>query len=100
MNIKNNQFLFELEGIINDRLAEGSDKSYTYKLMQDGINQVAKKVIEESSEFAIASIQKKNDTKDIIWEAADLVYHFLILLNASGVTLNEVSKELENRNRG
>ena len=100
MNIKNNQFLFELEGIINDRLAEGSDKSYTSKLMQDGINHVAKKGREERSEFAIASIQKKNDTKDIVWEAADLMYHFLILLNASGVTLNEVSKELENRNKG
>lgn len=99
MKTKNNQFLFELEAIINDRLAEGCDKSYTYKLMQDGINQVAKKVIEESSEFAIASIQKKNDTKDIVWEAADLMYHFLILLNASGVTLNEVSEELKNRNR-
>ncbi|MDC0186533.1 phosphoribosyl-ATP diphosphatase [Gammaproteobacteria bacterium] len=100
MSTNNNQFIFELEDIIKERLTEGSDKSYTYKLMQDGINQVAKKVIEESSEFAIASIQKKNDTKDIVWEAADLMYHFLILLNASGVTLNEVFKELENRNKG
>jgi phosphoribosyl-ATP pyrophosphohydrolase len=98
MSKNNNQFLYKLEDIINERLAEGSDKSYTYQLMQDGINQVAKKVIEESSEFAIASIQKSNDKNDIVWEAADLMYHFLILLNASGVTLNEVSEELENRN--
>ena len=93
---KQNEFIFELEGIIQQRLTDRPEDSYTVGLVNSGIGQVAKKLVEESSELAIASVEQK-DSKEISHEAADLIYHFLVLLSTVGLSINDVSKELENR---
>lgn len=74
--------------------AEGS---YTYSLYQRGINKVAQKVGEEAVELVI---EAKDDDENLFKnEAADLLYHFLILLKAKGFSLEEIEKVLQNRNR-
>lgn len=99
-NEKNNSvnFLFELEGIICDRISNPSDSSYTSTLFNKGINKVAQKVGEEAIELVI---EAKDDNKDLfINEAADLLYHYLILLQAKKSSLKEIVGILEERNKG
>ncbi len=93
-----NQFIFELEDIIDKRVVGQSETSYTVDILNKGVGQVAKKLLEESSELAFASVEQKNAT-DIVHEAADLIFHFLIILKATGLTLNDVSEELESRHK-
>ena len=93
-----NQFIFKLEDIIDKRVVDQSDMSYTVDILNKGVGQVAKKLLEESSELAFASVEQKN-TADILHEAADLIFHFLIMLKATGLTLNDVSEELESRHK-
>jgi phosphoribosyl-ATP pyrophosphohydrolase/phosphoribosyl-AMP cyclohydrolase len=88
-------FLFYLESVIKDRKENPSEKSYTTSLFQKGINKVAQKVGEEAVELVIES---KDDNKDLfLGEAADLMYHYLILLQAKGYSLAEVIKVLRGR---
>lgn len=88
-------FLFELEKIIAHRKNNPSDKSYTSSLFQKGINKVAQKVGEEAVELVI---EAKDDNKDLfLGEAADLLFHYLILLRAKGFGLEEVISVLEKR---
>jgi len=91
-----NQFIFKLEEIIDKRVSDQSEMSYTASLLNKGVGQVAKKLLEESSELAFASVEQKNKA-DIVHEAADLIFHFLIMLKATSLTLNDVSEELESR---
>ena len=93
-----NQFIFKLEDIIDKRMVDQSEMSYTVDILNKGVGQVAKKLLEESSELAFASVEKKNRA-DILHEAADLIFHFLIILKATGLTLNDVSEELESRHK-
>ena len=84
-------FLFYLEGVIKDRKENPS----TTSLFQKGINKVAQKVGEEAVELVIES---KDDNKDLfLGEAADLMYHYLILLQAKGYSLSEVINVLRKR---
>jgi phosphoribosyl-ATP pyrophosphohydrolase/phosphoribosyl-AMP cyclohydrolase len=92
------RFLYELESIIGQRAAAGSDTSYTARLLARGINKVAQKVGEEAVELVIES---KDDDRDLFCgEAADLLFHFLVLLRAKGVTLTDVEQVLSTRHRG
>jgi len=90
-------FLQNLENIIHERRDHPSESSYTSKLFQRGINKVAQKVGEEAVELVIEA--KDNNTELFLNEAADLLYHYLILLAAKGHDLGEVVKVLEGRNR-
>lgn len=69
--------------------------SYTAKLISQGVEKCAKKFGEEAVEFAIAAVG--NDTKHVTAEAADVLYHLLVALEAKGVALSDVMAELERR---
>jgi len=90
-------FLFKLEEIINSRIEEGSDGSYTSKLYRKGINKIAQKVGEEAVELII---EAKDENIDLFKnEAADLLYHLLVLLRTKGVNLSDIEEVLASRHR-
>lgn len=90
-------FLLHLESVIQDRRDNPSGKSYTTSLFKKGINKVAQKVGEEAVELVI---EAKDDDKDLFMgEAADLMYHYLVLLAAKDYTLTEVIDVLKSRHK-
>ncbi|HSF88947.1 MAG TPA: bifunctional phosphoribosyl-AMP cyclohydrolase/phosphoribosyl-ATP diphosphatase HisIE [Saprospiraceae bacterium] len=89
-------FMYQLEKIIGDRISESDEQSYTFRLFQKGINAVAQKVGEEAVELIIES--KDQDEARFKNEAADLLYHFLVLLRAKDVDLSQVEEVLKRRN--
>ncbi len=90
-----NNFLHVLEQIITDRKNNPSDKSYTSSLFKKGINKIAQKVGEEAVEVVIEAMDNNDDLfKE---EAADLLFHYLILLQAKGHKLNDVIDILKDR---
>ncbi len=90
-------FLFQLEAIIADRKNNPSEKSYTSSLFEKGINKIAQKVGEEAVELVIEA--KDNDANLFKNEAADLLFHYLILLQAKGHTLSEIQDILISRHQ-
>jgi len=88
-------FMYDLERTISDRIDNNAINSYTNKLFLKGINKVAQKVGEEAVELIIES--KDNDPDLFKNEAADLLYHFLILLKAKGFQLNDIEEVLKER---
>jgi len=88
-------FLTELETIIQQRLNEGTEESYTARLVASGDKRVAQKVGEEAVELALAAIS--GDRQEQLDEAADLVFHLLVLLNSKGLSLTDVSAVLKQR---
>lgn len=96
-NIGKGPFLDYLATVIHDRKVNPTDASYTTSLFNKGINKIAQKVGEEAVEIVI---EAKDDNKDLfLGEAADLMYHFLILLEAKEITLDEVIGRLQERNK-
>lgn len=95
MSNLNLEFLGELETIVQSRLENPSDKSYTAKLAAAGPKRLAQKVGEEGVELAIASLS--GDRDEIIDEAADLVYHMIVLLSHQKLSLTDVAVRLESR---
>ena len=91
-------FLSELETVIKNRREAGnSEKSYVASLFEKGINKIAQKVGEEAIEVVI---EAKDDNDDLfINESADLLFHYLILLQAKGFALKDIVKVLENRQK-
>jgi len=90
-------FLYQLEQIIHKKIKENTAGSYTCELYQKGINKIAQKVGEEAVELVI---EAKDDNTDFFKnEAADLLYHLLILLQAKGVSLHEIESVLKNRRK-
>lgn len=88
-------FLTELESIIRERKNNPTEKSYTASLFAKGINKIAQKVGEEAVEVVI---EAKDNNDDLFkGEAADLLYHYLILLQAKGFTLNDIIAVLKSR---
>lgn len=90
-------FLSQLEKVITDRKNNPTDKSYVASLFQKGINKVAQKVGEEAVELVIEA--KDNDGKLFKDEAADLLFHYLILLSAKGYSLNDIKEVLKARQK-
>jgi phosphoribosyl-ATP pyrophosphohydrolase/phosphoribosyl-AMP cyclohydrolase len=89
-------FLTQLEGVIADRQVNASsEKSYVASLFEKGINKIAQKVGEEAVEVVIEA--KDSDKERFLNEGADLLFHYLILLRAKGVGLEDVVKVLEQR---
>ncbi|AZA74437.1 bifunctional phosphoribosyl-AMP cyclohydrolase/phosphoribosyl-ATP diphosphatase HisIE [Chryseobacterium indoltheticum] len=90
-------FLYELEEKISQRIDDKIQDSYTYSLYQKGINKVAQKVGEEAVELVI---EAKDDNENLFKnEAADLLYHFLILLKAKNIHLADIEEILLDRNK-
>lgn len=91
-------FFSELETIITQRKENAtSDKSYVASLFEKGINKIAQKVGEEAVETIIEA--KDNNDDLFLNESADLLFHFLILLQAKGFTLKDIEKILAERHR-
>lgn len=90
-------FLWKLQKIIQDRKANPKEGSYTTSLFHKGINKVAQKVGEEAVELVI---EAKDDNEALfLGEAADLLYHYLILLTAKGFQLEDVIQVLASRHQ-
>lgn len=97
VNIGKAPFLDYLAAIIKDRKQNPSEKSYTTSLFEKGINKIAQKVGEEAVEIVI---EAKDDNKDLfLGEAADLLFHLLVLLEAKEITLDEVIGRLQERHK-
>jgi phosphoribosyl-AMP cyclohydrolase / phosphoribosyl-ATP pyrophosphohydrolase len=88
-------FIYDLENIIGQRIDNDTEGSYTNKLYKKGINKVAQKVGEEAVELVIEA--KDDDIELFRNEAADLLYHLLILLRAKGVNLESIEDVLKKR---
>lgn len=97
MNASDLGFLLQLEQVIAARRAEGGDKSYTARLFSASPARIAQKVGEEGVELALASVTAERDK--VVSEAADLLYHLLVLLQARETGLAEVVAELERRHK-
>ena len=90
-------FLYELQQTISDKIDNNDENSYTNSLFKSGINKVAQKVGEEAVELVIEA--KDNNDELFLNEAADLLYHYLILLKAKGFTLEDVETILKLRSK-
>jgi len=97
-NIENFGFITTLENIIADRIENAdTQKSYVASLLASGINKVAQKVGEEAVEVVI---EAKDDSEELfLAESADLLFHYLLLLQAKGYKLNDVVEVLKKRNK-
>ena len=89
------RFIAELESIVRSRLDQGGDGSYTARLAAAGTRRIAQKVGEEGVELALAAVG--GSQQETIDEAADLMYHLIVLLNEKGLSLEDVAKRLETR---
>ena len=90
-------FLYQLEQTISDRIVNNAENSYTNKLYKKGINKIAQKLGEEAVELVIEAID--NDDKLLKNEAADLLYHLLVLLKAKDIKLVEIEEILKDRSK-
>jgi phosphoribosyl-ATP pyrophosphohydrolase/phosphoribosyl-AMP cyclohydrolase len=88
-------FLGTLERIVAQRIAARPEGSYTAKLIDEGLTRIAQKVGEEGLELALAAVVQSDG--EVIGEAADLLYHTLLLLKVKGLSLAQVIAELEAR---
>jgi phosphoribosyl-ATP pyrophosphohydrolase/phosphoribosyl-AMP cyclohydrolase len=95
VNSGKGQFLNYLQGIIHDRKVNPSDGSYTASLFKRGVNKIAQKVGEEAVELVI---EAKDNNDDLFQgEAADLMFHFLVLLEQKNVSLDDIIAVLQHR---
>ena len=90
-------FLTELENTIAQRKAADDDNSYVASLFRKGINKIAQKVGEEAVETVIEAMDNNDDL--FLYESADLLFHYLILLQAKGYQLSDIVRALEERKR-
>lgn len=97
INASKTGFIDQLRSIIKDRKNNPSDKSYTASLFAKGINKIAQKVGEEAVEIVIEA--KDNNRELFLGEAADLLFHYLVLLEAKGYELDEVMEVLIQRHK-
>jgi phosphoribosyl-ATP pyrophosphohydrolase/phosphoribosyl-AMP cyclohydrolase len=89
------EFLARLERIVEQRIAERTDGSYTARLFAGGPRRLAQKVGEEGVEVALAGAA--DDPGQLLGESADLLYHLIVLLRGRGFALSQVVRELESR---
>lgn len=87
--------LTRLEQVIAERKAASPDASYVAKLNAAGIEKIAQKLGEEAVETVIAALSGSRE--EVVGEAADLIFHLLVLLQARRITLGEVMAELDRR---
>lgn len=89
------KFLKTLQSIVEERLESGAEGSYTARLAAKGTLKVAQKLGEEGLELALAAVAE-DDTR-VTEEAADLVYHLIVLLSLRGIKLADIAAALERR---
>jgi phosphoribosyl-ATP pyrophosphohydrolase len=97
MTQNNLEFLSELEQILRQRAEADPGESYTATLLQKGQPYIAQKLGEEAVELVIAGVQA--DADRIVAEAADLLYHLLVLLQSHDLQLADIVAELKSRHR-
>ena len=90
-----NKILERLDLTIQGKTTESPNKSHTAKLLKKGTEKCAEKFGEEAIELIVASVKKKK--KEIIGEAADTLYHMLVLLRSKNISINQVLTELASR---
>ena len=95
MSTEDLEFLRTLESTIANRLENPSQNSYTSGLVAQGPKRVAQKVGEEGVELALAAVA--GDREEVINEAADLLYHTMVLLHSRGIELSTIVAKLEER---
>ena len=95
MSASNLEFLVVLEEIIQDRRDSPAAGSYTSELLNAGRKRMAQKVGEEGVELALAALEQDRD--EIVNEAADLLYHMLVMLAAEDMRVTDVVAVLERR---
>ena len=93
----NQNFILELERIVNHRYENPSDESYVNRLRSKGINKIAQKVGEEAVETVIAALTETET--DFINETSDLLFHLIVLLREKGFSLETIAKNLESRHQ-
>jgi phosphoribosyl-ATP pyrophosphohydrolase/phosphoribosyl-AMP cyclohydrolase len=87
--------LADLEALIADRYEKLPEGSYTTYLFSKGVDKIGKKIGEESAEVIIAA--KNNSKEELRYEAADLIYHLMVLLRDQGISMDEIYEELAGR---
>ena len=93
----NQNFILQLEQIVNDRYEHPVEGSYVNKLRGKGLNKIAQKVGEEAVETVIAALNQTET--EMIDETSDLVFHLLVLLREKGLSLETIAKNLEQRHK-
>jgi phosphoribosyl-ATP pyrophosphohydrolase/phosphoribosyl-AMP cyclohydrolase len=93
----NQNFLLQLERIVQERYDIPTEESYVNKLRQRGLNKIAQKVGEEAVETVIAALAETE--QDFINESSDLFFHLLVLLREKGLDLETIAKNLESRHQ-
>lgn len=97
-NVENYGFLSQLEQVIQNRKENAeSESSYVASLFNKGINKIAQKVGEEAVETVIEAMDNKDEL--FLYESADLLFHYLILLQAKGYKLQDIVEELKGRHK-
>jgi phosphoribosyl-ATP pyrophosphohydrolase/phosphoribosyl-AMP cyclohydrolase len=97
-NKQNYGFFSTLESVITERVAnKDTQKSYVASLFEKGINKIAQKVGEEAVETVIEAMD--NNDELFLYESADLLFHYLMLLQAKGFTLKDIEAELKGRHK-
>ena len=98
VNNSNYGFFSTLETIITERITnKDTQKSYVASLFDKGINKIAQKVGEEAVETVIEAMDDNDEL--FLYESADLLFHYLLLLQAKGFTLKDIERQLKNRNK-
>lgn len=87
--------LDRLEVTIAERMNASPEESYVAKLHAKGLGKIAQKVGEEATETVIAAVSGSNE--ELVGESADLLFHLTVLLQAKGISLNQVMAELDRR---
>jgi phosphoribosyl-ATP pyrophosphohydrolase len=87
--------LEDLASRVAERSGTSPDESYTARLLRDGVDHCARKFGEEAVELIVSAVSR--DKQGLTSEAADVIYHLLVLLKSADVTLDEVMAELERR---
>ncbi|MGO1242466.1 MAG: bifunctional phosphoribosyl-AMP cyclohydrolase/phosphoribosyl-ATP diphosphatase HisIE [Sphingobacterium sp.] len=93
----NQNFLFELERVVNKRFDTPEAGSYVNRLREKGLNKIAQKVGEEGVETVIAALAETEE--DFINESSDLLFHLIVLIREKGLDLNTIAKNLESRHQ-
>jgi|SRR5690606_4781302 len=93
----NQNFLLQLERIIQSRIDHPSEESYVNRMRTKGINKIAQKVGEEAVETVIAALAETQT--DFINESSDLLFHLLLLIKEKGLSLEDIAKNLESRHQ-
>ena len=91
----NDEVLKRLYQVVLDRKANPQEGSYTCYLFDKGVDKILKKVGEECTEVIIGG--RKEDKAETIYEIADLTYHVMVLMVQMGITVEDITKELEKR---